>query len=250
MIFNIQLVFDCADPDEVMRFWGPKLEYNCETANMTAEGLREWRKDFPQFDGRGRIDDADARRMPIYIQTVPEPKLGPNRLRLEISSPDEPLGEHTDVEGNEYAVVSGEAPQLRTMVFDCVDTGRMLEFWAAATGYTESNGRLDAAPGSFRIEEGALVCNDERIPDEIAPWVIGFADPKSLPDGPVHDLIPGIGFRRTGEPKRFKNRLHLDLRSLHREQERARLEQLGATVLVWNGEHVMADPEGNEFCVG
>jgi hypothetical protein len=248
VIFNIQLVFDCTDPDEIMWFWGPKLDYRQE--HVPPDERKIWRKDFPQFDGRGRIDDGDGRRMPIYIQNVPEPKQGPNRLRLEISSPDEAPGEHADVEGNEYVVTRGEISALRTIVFDCVDRDRMLEFWTQATGYIESDGRLEHQHGAFRIENGALVCYGEKIPDHIASFVIGFTEPSNFPDGPVHDLIPGIAFRETGEPKRFKNRLHLDLRSLHREAERERLENLGATVRQWDTNHVMADPEGNEFCVG
>src|SRR2546425_6827171 len=104
-----------------MRFWGRVLAYKSEYSAMTADELTEWRKGFPQFDGRGRIDDADGRRMPIYIQKVPEPKSGPNRLRLEIAVPDTAafsqevaaLGGTVsddrciDVEGNEFSIVEG-----------------------------------------------------------------------------------------------------------------------------------------------
>ena len=56
-----------------------------------------------------------------------------------------------------------------------------------------------------------------------------------------------------GDEKRGKNRLHLDLRPDNQEAEVQRLEQLGA-VRVDIGQRdvswvVMADPEGNEFCV-
>jgi hypothetical protein len=251
-VWNIQLVFDAADPDVPMLFWGPKLEYRSEQCSMTPDELREWRKDFPQFDGRGRIDDADGRRMPIYIQQVPEPKAGGNRVRLEIEMPDEEPGEHADPEGNEYAVARGPAPRLRTITFDCISTDRMLEFWSEATGYTESNGRLDHQPGAFRIESGEFYAYDRKIPSQLAAWTLGFTEPSTLPDREVHDLIPGISFRQTGEQKRYKNRLHLDLRSLELNGEamRERMEKLGAREL-WrdNNYVVMADPEGNEFCV-
>jgi predicted enzyme related to lactoylglutathione lyase len=59
------------------------------------------------------------------------------------------------------------------------------------------------------------------------------------------------------EPKAGKNRMHLDLRVATLEPELARLAALGAEVLTpepidedgfrWV---VLADPEGNEFCVG
>jgi predicted enzyme related to lactoylglutathione lyase len=57
------------------------------------------------------------------------------------------------------------------------------------------------------------------------------------------------------EPKQGKNRMHLDLRVADSETEVARLVALGARIL--QGPHddeghwttVLADPEGNEFCV-
>jgi hypothetical protein len=63
-------------------------------------------------------------------------------------------------------------------------------------------------------------------------------------------------FERVPEGKATKNRVHLDLTpDTTREQEVARLVSLGATEV---GDHrrpdgsgwiVLADPEGNEFCV-
>ena len=138
---------------------------------MTPEEVREWRRGYPQFDGRGRIDDAFARRMPVYIQRVPEPKTGRNRLRPEIpvrsdelDAQIEALGalgavgdgdELLDTEGNEFTVVGGldghDANRvLRSIVIDCLDPDRMLEFWSKATGYTPSDGRCDPPPGLRR----------------------------------------------------------------------------------------------------
>jgi catechol 2,3-dioxygenase-like lactoylglutathione lyase family enzyme len=63
-----------------------------------------------------------------------------------------------------------------------------------------------------------------------------------------------VSLQLTDKPKRELNRLHLDLYADDREAEVARLEQLGAVRLPWDyapdADHiVMADPEGNEFCV-
>ena len=63
-----------------------------------------------------------------------------------------------------------------------------------------------------------------------------------------------ILFYRAPDDKKVKNRLHLDLiPDKDREAEVARLEALGATradigqkEVTWT---VMADPDGNEFCV-
>ena len=62
----------------------------------------------------------------------------------------------------------------------------------------------------------------------------------------------GIGFQRTDRPKSGKNRLHLDLESEDPAAEQARVESLGGRRLTEydsGGFLVLADPEGNEFCV-
>ena len=65
---------------------------------------------------------------------------------------------------------------------------------------------------------------------------------------------PVIGLQRVPEARSGKNRIHVDLGGGSRAAEIPRLVGLGATVvaehelpgLVWT---VLADPEGNEFCV-
>ncbi|GAB7051424.1 VOC family protein [Catenuloplanes indicus] len=64
-------------------------------------------------------------------------------------------------------------------------------------------------------------------------------------------------FIEVPDGKRGKNRLHLDLRPVTgtRDEELARLTGLGATVVAdrrnanGTGWVVLADPEGNEFCI-
>jgi catechol 2,3-dioxygenase-like lactoylglutathione lyase family enzyme len=77
--------------------------------------------------------------------------------------------------------------------------------------------------------------------------------------GPPAEGGPALGFQRVPEERAGKNRLHLDLGAPQggRGAEVARLVELGATELgerggdsyglVWT---TLADPEGNEFCVG
>lgn len=65
---------------------------------------------------------------------------------------------------------------------------------------------------------------------------------------------PYILLGRGPDEKVSKNRLHLDLRPEDQEQEVSRLKDLGASeVDIGQGDDVtwvvMADPEGNEFCV-
>ena len=71
---------------------------------------------------------------------------------------------------------------------------------------------------------------------------------------PEDGIAPDLLFLRVPEAKAGKNRLHLDLRPKDQVAEVARLEGLGAhrvdvgqkADVTWV---VMADPEGNEFCV-
>jgi hypothetical protein len=71
---------------------------------------------------------------------------------------------------------------------------------------------------------------------------------------PEDGVVPDLVFNRVSEGKAAKNRLHLDLRPQDEDAEVARLEGLGArrpdvgqgADVTWV---VMADPEGNEFCV-
>ncbi|MFI9151730.1 VOC family protein [Streptomyces sp. NPDC053367] len=70
---------------------------------------------------------------------------------------------------------------------------------------------------------------------------------------PTSESLPGIIFEPVEEGKSVKNRLHLDFRPDDQRAEVERLLALGARhVDVGQGEQpwvVLADPEGNEFCV-
>jgi len=84
-------------------------------------------------------------------------------------------------------------------------------------------------------------------------WVVVNDAPDEFEIRPSPDRLPGLLFVAVAEPKSGKNRLHLDFRPDDRDAEVARLLGLGATLAdVGQGEQswvVMADPEGNEFCV-
>jgi hypothetical protein len=67
------------------------------------------------------------------------------------------------------------------------------------------------------------------------------------------DRTPGLDFVRLDEDKKAKSRLHLDFRPDDQDAEVARLVAHGARrVDIGQGDRpwvVLADPEGNEFCV-
>jgi catechol 2,3-dioxygenase-like lactoylglutathione lyase family enzyme len=123
--------------------------------------------------------------------------------------------------------------RLTEIVVDCHDPDAQAAFWAAALGYHV-----------VRSEGGQV---------EIAPWE---SEP---PDLAVRvrraPVVPTLVFVTVPEAKTIKNRLHLDLRPVgcsHAEEvERliglgARRADIGQGEVPWA---VLADPEGNEFCV-
>jgi predicted enzyme related to lactoylglutathione lyase len=114
------------------------------------------------------------------------------------------------------------ANRVTSLCIDCTDAERLAEFWTQVLGWRVT----ERDPEGIRIQE--------------APESRFAIDLLVVPDG----------------PKRSKNRLHLDVNATDRTQE-AELERLLAIgarpVDIGQGEdvswHVLADPEGNEFCL-
>ncbi|OAA23221.1 Glyoxalase-like domain-containing protein [Frankia sp. EI5c] len=138
------------------------------------------------------------------------------------------------------------------ITFDCVDPGRLAVFWAEALGY-----RLQDPPGGFASWEQAL--DALGVPPERRNDASAVVDPAGSG--------PRLFFQRVPEPRQAKNRVHLDVRAAPGldgdarmaalEAEAERLASHGATRLrrheptppLGAGHIVMADPEGNEFCL-
>ena len=92
-------------------------------------------------------------------------------------------------------------------------------------------------------------------------WKITYEDEievsiELLDGSPEVGRIPDILFLKNPDAKSVKNRLHFDLRPLDQDAEVARLEKLGAKrIEIGQSDYegttwvVMADPDGNEFCV-
>jgi len=109
-------------------------------------------------------------------------------------------------------------------VIDCAEPHELARFWAAALG-----------------------------------WRVTFSSDAECalepPEGsPETDVSPDLVFVRVPDEKVVKNRLHLDLRPDDQAAHVERLLALGATraEIGQTGEEpwvVLADPEGNEFCV-
>jgi predicted enzyme related to lactoylglutathione lyase len=88
---------------------------------------------------------------------------------------------------------------------------------------------------------------------EALGWVVVHSSDVEFAIRPEPDRRPGLEFVRLDEAKKAKSRLHLDFVPDDQDAEVARLEAHGAKrVDVGQGDQswvVMADPEGNEFCV-
>ncbi|MER6433586.1 VOC family protein [Streptomyces sp. NPDC059688] len=88
---------------------------------------------------------------------------------------------------------------------------------------------------------------------EALGWVVVADAADEFEIRPAPERLPGLLFVPVPEGKTVKNRLHLDFRPTDRAAEVARLLALGARHAdVGQGEQpwvVLADPEGNEFCV-
>ena len=84
-------------------------------------------------------------------------------------------------------------------------------------------------------------------------WVVVNDDPDEFEIRPDTDRMPGLLFALVSEAKTIKNRLHIDLRPDDRDAEVERLIGLGARRVDVGQRNeswvVLADPEGNEFCV-
>ncbi len=151
---------------------------------------------------------------------------------------------------------SRPAPLHFKIVIDAAAPHAQADFWAAALHYeVEDNSPL--------IEK---LLGLGAVPEELTLESHGRRAWRDLaavrhPDDPYQEESgAGLGrrvlFQRVPEVKTGKNRVHLDLHTEEgrRAEEVARLEALGASVLrsvrEQGGEWVvMADPEGNEFCV-
>lgn len=84
-------------------------------------------------------------------------------------------------------------------------------------------------------------------------WIVVNDSPEEFEIRPAAHLLPGLLFVSATDPRTVKNRLHLDFRPEDQHAEVARLLALGATLAdIGQGQRpwtVLADPEGNVFCV-
>jgi Glyoxalase-like domain len=138
------------------------------------------------------------------------------------------------------------------IVIDCADPHGLADWWADTLGW-----EVEPTDESFirkMLDEGHAVEDETTTHDGRLVWKTGAAI--NHPGGRESGR-PRILFQLVPEPKTVKNRVHIDLRPIRpdAEDQIAGLVAKGATVLGTGSEGpmakwtVLADPEGNEFCV-
>ncbi|GAA3300554.1 VOC family protein [Dactylosporangium vinaceum] len=187
----------------------------------------------------------------IDLVASAEPKTGQNRVHLDLATTSKAhqaelvdrlrslgarpadVGQGSDVswvvmtdpEGNEFCVLDWHDPDhptgpIATVVVHCADPRVMADFWSRATDWT-----------LLRVSDDSAVLRS------------------------AGNVGPFLQFLHSPNPKTGWNRVHLDVRPYPGDDpaaEAARLRSLGATAIdvgddvPWT---VLADPEGNEFCL-
>jgi len=231
----IALCFDANDPLRLARFWAEALRWN----------LGE------ETDGVVSLVPTDNTTFAIDFAPVPEQKVGKNRIHLDLTTtsiddqtetvarlvelgarhidvgqaPDDDHVVLADPEGNEFCIIEPTNNFLSTCgrfgSINCDRTPDVGYFWSKALGW----------PLVWDQDEETAI----RAPDGTGPFITW---------GPP------------AAPKVGKNRLHLDIappENVDQHVEVDRLVSLGATRIdIGQGDVswvVMADPDGNEFCV-
>jgi predicted enzyme related to lactoylglutathione lyase len=237
----VHLVADARDPGRLARFWSALLGW--EIADETPEEIDVWPAGYTY---------PDPVAVPIVFVPVPESKTGKNRVHLDLASRsaadqaelvsrardlgggpvdigqgEVPWVVMADPEGNEFCVLEPrdayrDTGPVAAILTDCADPAALARFWAGAAGWPVT-----------RTEE----------------QLVGLRSPAGV--GPY------LEFLRVPGAKTVKNRLHPDVAPYRGEDpaaEVARLRAAGAALAdVGQGDDVswtvLADPEGNEFCV-
>ena len=236
----VHLVVDAAGPPGLARFWSAALGW--EVALEEPDEVVVWPSGY---------NYPDPVALPLIFVPVPEPKTGKNRVHIDLASSsaedqeaqvsrllslgatradigqgEVPFVVLADPEGNEFCVleprpVYADTGPVAAVVVDCSDPGAEARFWSRAAGWV---------PQQENAEFASL-----RSPGGVGPF---------------------LEFLRTPDAKTVKNRVHLDVRPYPGEDhlaEAGQLRELGAVPAdIGQGDVqwvVLADPEGNEFCV-
>ena len=235
------VAFDANDPGALARFWAEALGWPVKDK-----------------DGYSAVSRGDGFLPRLEFAPVPEPKTSKNRIHFDLPTAfpedrDRKVEQHiargarhvdigqrkdstwtvlADPEGNEFCVTqpvpspgafSGTGP-IYAIAYDATHAATLGRFWSAATAW----------PILYEREQIVVL----RSPNGTGPIITVSGPPERV------------------APKPVKNRVHLDVAPFSpddQNEEVERLIALGARPIdIGQGDVswvVLADPEGNEFCV-
>jgi predicted enzyme related to lactoylglutathione lyase len=237
----VHLIIDAADPAAAARFWAAALGWEAGTDGDDEAEVAPAGFEYPGTSA-----------LPLLFVPVPDQKTAKNRIHLDLKSASAedqaeivarllglgavridigqgnvPWEVMADPFGNEFCVLEPRAEYAGTgpvaaVVVDCASPSAMARFWTAAAGWTAG-----------QPDEGLIPL---RSPDNAGPFV---------------EMLP------SAEPKRVKNRVHLDVAPYLGGTVAAEVERLraaGAELAdIGQGPDVswvvLTDPDGQEFCV-
>ena len=101
--FRLQVVFDCGDPAGLSKFYAEALHYKLQDPPSGYKSWESWLKDrgIPEdeWNSASAIVDPEGTGPRVYFQQMDTPKLGKNRLHIDINAsggPRVPLGERKE----------------------------------------------------------------------------------------------------------------------------------------------------------
>jgi predicted enzyme related to lactoylglutathione lyase len=234
----VNLVIDAARPEVLADFWAALLGWRADPGDPGEVDVR--------------APEADGWDLDLVFVPVPEAKVVKNRIHLDLASKTLSHQEElvsralelgarrvdvgqgavpwvvlADPEGNEFCVLEpreqyADTGAVASILVDTWSPPRLADFWAEITGWPVRSRQGDVIVGL-------------RAPSGRGPW---------------------LEFLRNEDAKRVKNRVHLDIAPPAGTDHAAAVSEVlvaGASpadregpALSWR---VLADPEGNEFCV-
>jgi predicted enzyme related to lactoylglutathione lyase len=231
----VALTFDAHDPAGLGRFWSGVLG-------------RELVED---ADGGVRVLPRDDKQFPLRFVPSQEEKRGPNQIHFDLTS--------AEVEDQQKTVARALELGARH-----IDVGQLPEEGHVVLADPEGNEFCVIEAGNNFLADtdliGALSSDGSQAVgyfwSEALGWPLVWDQDEETA---IQALYGGSKIAWGGPPvapKLGKNRLHLDIAPLaggDQQAEVERLESLGATRIdIGQGDVdwvVMADPDGNEFCV-
>lgn len=91
---KVQIVFDCKGPAKLAEFYAKALNYKLqdppEGFASWQDALKAWNVPEDEWDSASAIVDPDGTGPRIYFQRMDTPKLGKNRLHIDVNASEGP----------------------------------------------------------------------------------------------------------------------------------------------------------------